>query len=76
MVFDEEFEGTFVPIASNCFEGAGVHDEKLAISGPASLVDPSPLGHDAIGFMKSLLRARLTAHIILGESSLTNSESI
>lgn len=39
VVFEEEFEGSLIPIASNSFEGAGVHDEELAVSRPATPLD-------------------------------------
>jgi len=39
VVFEEEFDGVLIPIASNAFEGAGVHDEELAVSRPATPLD-------------------------------------
>ncbi|MCS6303707.1 MAG: hypothetical protein H8K07_08585, partial [Nitrospira sp.] len=39
VAFEEEFDGLLIPIASNSFEGAGVHDEELAVSRPATPLD-------------------------------------
>ena len=38
-VFEEDFEGTIWPIASNSLEGAGVHDEQQAMSRIATPLD-------------------------------------